>query len=1107
MPGDINTYSLGIEFNLTATQAINTLQTLENKVANIEQSLSKAFQVNVDTAGVQEVEKTTEAATTASKIWGEAIQTDISTIEDMNKLLDEQVSSQGDLKKLMDQNANIIKELVERRQKLVKIYGEEDPEVQKLSKSLEGLQDKYKNTKKRTEEAKKESELFTDILSKATGISGKTLGNIAKLADGLGLVPDSLREAMPGFFDFGDSVKDFTASAGGGADHLGNISEKGNEAVSAMGEMGEAIPTDIAETIGGEAAAQGLTAAADAGQAAAAGTQAAGAGAASAGAGAAAAAGPVALLAVAMEVADAAAQAVASALGELGANASSSGQAMMDAVQSGNIFGAMLAFVKAGIIDFIAAQDEFRTVTYRQIGSVNDAVDASMHLREELNLTADEANEVISAMVETGAAMVMAGDEFTEAAETVSKFTVATGISADVSSDLMRIMKAQTGSTAAGTRTLGRFTTAMKAMGMSAQEAQEILADLVAMAPELNALFDDKAVEDYGDAMLLLTAQFKEMGGGVEQAREFMKAVADDESDLAIMTGIAYAEFDNMEERVNTAIERLPDLVAGWEGTSAGLRQMLAGMPGLSAATTDLIVKMQAEGATLDELREKFGGAVDEMKAQEEMNKSFEESIGTIKQQFMRLMEPILAVISKGMKPLGDAIGVVMSVLNPMIDAFVWFYDLLESLGVIKGLIVGIAAVFGVLGAVIAAVAASALALLSPIIIGITTLGMALYAVYKVAKIVFAPLIWAAKVVWNILKAIWNVITDVAGAIKEGIGEAWNEVMAPIKEALGEIDKAFTELKKALGMNEEETESWGKKLAKITKVVAKVFAFLFKPIAVGAKIVAGAIGLVADVIRALIKPIKDVKKWIFGSGLFGIDKAIAVVKAPLNWVWNIFKKIGAIVKKVAEIASKPFKAVVAGAKAAAKGALSLAEKIPVVGKAAGWIKKKLFGSGLFGIDVGVIGAMKFMKKFGSAFGLIGKSIMEQFPVIGGFFSRIINPMSDIDKMMMTRGKRAVDPTEVMTATEKITYMLTGKIPDRAKGVADAMNKEMGRETKAEKELREMKEKLDKLIGPLYGIMDLLSDSEGSKAIKKLLEQYLPKMAERPSELGPAISTW
>jgi len=1107
MPGDINTYSLGIEFNLNATQAINTLQTLEDKAVSIEKSLSKAFQINVDSTSVQEAEKATETATAAREIWGEVVRTDIATIEDMNRLLDEQVMSQGDLKKMMDQNSNVIQGLIARRQKLIKLYGEEDPEIEKLSKGLQGLQDKYKDTKERTEQAKKETELFTGVLSKAIGISGKTIGNIAKLADGLGLVPDSLREAMPAFFDFGDSVKDFTASAGGGVDHLGNRSEKGNEAVSAMDKMGGAIPTDIAETIGGESAAQGLTAAADAGHAAAAGTQAAGTGAASAGAGAAAAAGPIALLAVAMEVADATAQAVASALGELGANASSSGQAMMDAVQSGNIFGAMLAFIKAGILDFIAAQEEFRTVTYRQIGSVDDAIDASAHLRKELNLTAEEANEVTKAMIETGASLVMTGNEFTEASETVSKFTVATGISADVSSDLMRIMKAQTGSTAAGTRTLGRFTAAMKAMGMSAREAQEILADIVAMAPELNALFDDKAVEDYGDAMLLLTAKFKEFGGGAEQAREFMKAVADDESDLAIMTGIAYAEFDNMEERVNTAIERLPDLVAGWEGTSAGLRQMLAGMPGLSAATTDMIVKMQAEGATLDTLREKFGGVMDEMKAQEELNKSFEESISTIKQEFMRMVEPILAVISKGMKPLGEIVSKITSFIKPIVEWISKAIEVLDDLGIFSALAEGSLTILkGVLVALVPVIT-MAVAPIVALVGAITAIGAAIKYVKALLKIVFAPIIVPAKIVLSLLKGIVGVLWDIGKALFGGVVEAFEEMWGIVGDVLEPLKKAWDELMAVFDTGDETSSSW-KGFLDIVKTVGKyVTHALFVPLRIAFNLIRSTIEVLTDAINYVIGPIKKVKKALFGSSFLHIKEGIAVVTKPLNWIWGIFKKIWNIVKKVADIAAKPFKAIVAGAKGAAKGALSLAEKIPVVGKAAGWIKKKLFGSGLFGIDHGVIDALKYMKMFGSGFGGIGKAIIGTFPMIGGFFDRIINPMSDIDKMMAIRGKRAVDPKEVMTATEKITYMFTGKVPDRAKGVADTINKEMGRESQAEKELREMKEKLDKLIGPLNGIMELLSDSEGSKAIKKLLEQYLPKMAERPSELGPAISTW
>jgi nitrate reductase beta subunit len=95
----------------------------------------------------------------------------------------------------------------------------------------------------------------------------------------------------------------------------------------------------------------------------------------------------------------------------------------------------------------------------------------------------------------------------------------------------------------------------------------------------------------------------------------------------------------------------------------------------------------------------------------------------------------------------------------------------------------------------------------------------------------------------------------------------------------------------------------------------------------------------------------------------------------------------------------------------------------------------------------------------------------------------------------------------MTTTEKIEYMLTGRVPERARTVAATMNQEMGRESKGERELKELRTKIEALSIPLNIIADLLSENADVAKIIKVLERYLPKMAERPSELGPSVAMW
>ena len=47
MPGDINTYALGIEFNLSATKAMATVKDLTKQAENLHEQFGKAIEINI----------------------------------------------------------------------------------------------------------------------------------------------------------------------------------------------------------------------------------------------------------------------------------------------------------------------------------------------------------------------------------------------------------------------------------------------------------------------------------------------------------------------------------------------------------------------------------------------------------------------------------------------------------------------------------------------------------------------------------------------------------------------------------------------------------------------------------------------------------------------------------------------------------------------------------------------------------------------------------------------------------------------------------------------------------------------------------------------------
>jgi hypothetical protein len=66
---------------------------------------------------------------------------------------------------------------------------------------------------------------------------------------------------------------------------------------------------------------------------------------------------------------------------------------------------------------------------------------------------------------------------------------------------------------------------------------------------------------------------------------------------------------------------------------------------------------------------------------------------------------------------------------------------------------------------------------------------------------------------------------------------------------------------------------------------------------------------------------------------------------------------------------------------------------------------------------------------------------------------------------------------------------------------------MGRETKEAKQTADVNVNMRKLLKLVESIADILGRSDDPAEIINILREYLPKMSEKPSDLGPAVGRW
>jgi hypothetical protein len=1221
MPGDLNVYALGVEFKLNAGPAVEALKGIEAQAINIQNILSKGMEIKVDSRAIEQFNDVTKSSSHMAEVQKKLL----GNFNKEFRALERGVKGASGSLQDFDKYASFCRDRIEGLKTQViemeNAFGEYSDQAQEAREKLEDFNDKLDSTRETIENTEwknftegaegltkslfgsKMSQAFSGFLgasrgflkatgtqmpqsvsklsqlfvkngngiSKASKTTNESIGDIGSeltknnktiIKEG-GKTGESAVKMSQSFGKSGTTYRKASHATIKSFNDIGSSASSSSKTVANASGIASKSMSGLGTTAGKAGGAMAKMGAATGGAGAAMGT---------AGAAAGAVAGPLGVAYAAIKLSEAAWTLLLTPLEALLPKEAQVTQAFIDAAKTGNFVSASMVLLKHAYEEFMEVEDAFRTTTYRAVGSIHDAVDASQDLRSSLGLTGEEAIKFTKAVIESGMSTVATGRQYREISQTVAKFSVATGISEKTTADFTRTVVGLTKNTTSVTKSLNVIVSGMERLGLSSAEAGEILSDMTSKASKLVALFGDEAVEQYASSMMVLTEQFKKFGGSAENAKRIMEAVTDVWSKTSILTGALGKQFTNLQDRMAYVGTELVKRTANWDKMNAAQKSIIAKIYGVSEAEIDMMHKMAKAEGGVEGLNKKLKQQYAEMEKSKKINDSFKQSLTTIKQEFIRMLEPIMAIMVKALKPLSKVFSTIFMVLNPIIKATSFFMNILEKLGAVEMMIYAATAV--VLD-IVMALGLMFITSLAPIMLPLITivatvvlLGVAFKALKFVAGIVLMPIIWAGKLIYEIFGRIWGAIKDVAGAIKKGFGDAWKATIKPLKDVLDELSKAWGELKKAIFGSASAGKSWGSVLTSITSATTWLVKVALLPLKAAIWIIMLPVKLLIGAMKALISVFKSPSLKVVG-GVFGsigdyiwkVTKAIFFCMTPIGKLIQGFKFFYDIVKitikvallpllaifklisygvkgfigllssigsaiispfkvligvvkdffnilvKIADVAAHPFKYIAQGAKAAVSGVLGVAEKIPLIGRAATWAKGKLSGSGLLGIDKLVRAALPYVAMVAPQFMKIGKSAMSQFPIIGGFFDRLLDPIADINKMVGGGAKKPTDISEVMTPLEQIKYAITGVPPERASPVSTTIDQEMGRESKGERELKELVEKFAKLSAPLAEIISILKNSDEAKKIVAILEEHLPKISERPSELGPAVSAW
>jgi hypothetical protein len=789
----------------------------------------------------------------------------------------------------------------------------------------------------------------------------------------------------------------------------------------------------------------------------AAGAAAKGMGAAGAGAGAAGAAlGPLAIAVVAAQVAwealKVAAGMAADALEAAGMGATASGRAFMDGLRSLNPFKMAVSFVTSALKEFVEIEQEFRTVTFRAYGTIKETSKAVGEMQKQFQFTAKEARQVISAVTTVGLTLLATKKEVKDLSVFIGKATLATGIAEKTLAKYVTIAKAGGRTNRDIKASLDSFAYAMKKVGMTSDEAAVILDKVIAKTPDIQALFGVDAPQKFTEATVQFAAQLKKTFGpaGAGVAESVMGKLTEGTSQFAIISGAASKAITDPYERLKTGVGAAMKMQTAWRSTnSAFAKEALAESRGLTVGEMEYLLSLgKTEDAAMTKI-DTMKAMAEEGKKSSEVEKGAADATGTLMEELSRMYEDIMPDLRDAFMELKPAIIEAVKNLKPFIKDFM----------------------------------AKVPQYLPMIIDGFT-------------------------MIIGVFKTIIPIAEFLAGLVI-GWFEAWWVICEPIFTALGDIWGVIVKLGQAIGIFGEGTSS----ALETGRMLGKVLYVAFNSL--------GTIMMLPlHAIRWISEAVGDLIGAMFGSGWLHIPEGIAVVMPMIELLRDAFGWVWEKVQTLAGTIGGFFQNIIPSGVEIAKTAIdSLLLPFKAVGKAIGWVKSLLFGSKFMHIPEGAGEASTAISGLNRSFSGMGESVEMEAARLEKAFGSSYKVMAGWDRMSQAQ-KQAI-ASSAHTSVSKLGYEYEkAKLSKQYTGITyggDAatatpvrreLSNEMGRESDEAKYLRDMVEKLARLFSGIGEIVTAMADSgKQPKEIKDLLAKWLPKIAERPSDLGPSVAAW
>ena len=396
-----------------------------------------------------------------------------------------------------------------------------------------------------------------------------------------------------------------------------------------------------------------------------------------------------------------------------------------------------------------------------------------------------------------------AGDGFTVAGGAIATF-VGNGLTALVNwgSNAIKTVLGLSDATREYRRTLATLDTAAKDAGVNTDKMREKFADLM-------GVFNDDASVTEG-LNNLMAAGFDEKN--IDAITEQLEGAALKFKDTLKFEGIS----DGLQETLATgkAIGPFAELL---ERSGVNLETFDAG---LAKATTSAekqnYILQELSKLGLADVSKSFREQNADMIAAEKANVNWQNTVAKvgekiepittkIREGFTKILEKVLELVSGAdLEAFAEKVdtafdGFINDVLPKLVDGFQWLIDNKEVVGTVAGVILGIAAAFGVLNTVLAI--QSAIMAANPTTWIILAIVAAIAAL--VAAIVLCVKHWdkikaAGAAAWEWIKNVWNAagewFSNIGKSISDAVSNAWNKLKQGASDAWQGVKNVFSKV-------------------------------------------------------------------------------------------------------------------------------------------------------------------------------------------------------------------------------------------------------------------------------------------------------------------------